>query len=120
LFFQKFFYGNRYDLLLADAAKADLHFEELARQFAFGEALPRPADLKILKTENRLGTFQDVPFYDWIEVMGRDGRPYRFNYIGCQDLSKGLKPVAKGCIVIPPGIIYQVDQPVNNSLPDSN
>jgi len=115
LFFQIIFYKGDYQAMLADANKAHeiLHNRQEAIIKKVGG--PRPDMLKILKTdENHIGTFQDEKFYEWIEAMGKDGKSYRFIYWGTMDLTHGQKRlIPDDCLMIPPGIIYQVAPEIN-------
>src|SRR5271168_589860 len=117
LFFQIAFYKGDYAAMLADANKAQEYLHNRQDMIIKKVGGQRPEMLKIIKTdEAHIGTFQDEKFYDWIEVMGKDGRSYRFNYFGCMDLTHGQKrPVPDDCLMIPPGIIYQVAPEINTA-----
>jgi hypothetical protein len=71
--------------------------------------------LKIINTPDKpLGRFMDAEFYEWVDVAGQDSIVHRFLFSGTVDMSKGLpQKIADGCILLPPGILYQVDTPIN-------
>ena len=72
--------------------------------------------LKIVNTpEKILGRFMDAEFYEWIDVAGEDKIVHRFSFTGTIDMSRGVpQKLEDGCILLPPGILYQVDTPINN------
>ncbi len=111
LLFQLIFYKGDYTQMAKDADDAMAIFKG---QVSSAPKVIAPKVIKILKTDEKmLGTFQDVPFYDWIEILGKDGHAHRFNYFGAMDLTHGMKPIPEDCILIPPGLIYQVAPVIN-------
>jgi hypothetical protein len=119
VFFQLVFYKGDYTAMLTDAHKAQeiLNRRQDVIINRVGGPMPPAELLKIIKTDEKpIGTFNDAPFYEWIEVMGKDGRSYRFNYHGT-DASRTPKkrPVPADCILVPPGILYQVAPEINTT-----
>jgi len=116
IFFQLVFYRGDYAALLADANKAQ---EILNRRSdviikRVGGSIPTA---EIIKTDEKsIGSFDGTAFYEWVELLGKDGKNYRFNYYGT-DASRAPKrrPIPEDCIYIAPGILYQVAPEINTS-----
>jgi len=61
--------------------------------------------------EKHIANYMDAKIYDWLDMVGQDGIKRRFNYHSVATKPEhhhGILP--EGCIIIQPGIIYQVDE----------
>lgn len=108
---QLFFYGFNSEELQRDAAEAVKFYNERA---GTDEVVNKLA-LKIVgQPEKPAGRYMDAEFYEWIDVEDALGGIHRFSFFGTMDISRGIsQKIPDNCILLPPGILYQVDQPVN-------
>lgn len=67
--------------------------------------------------EVQLGKFMDVPFYEWLDITGADKIKKRFFFSGTMDISNGISfAVPPGNILFPPGILYEIEKPINTPV----
>lgn len=60
--------------------------------------------------EKHIGSFMDAKIFEWLDFMGRDGVTRRFKYHSvAQTAAQRAGILPEGCIIINPGIIYQID-----------
>lgn len=79
------------------------------------EVPTREIKFKILGTSEPLGKFMDATFYDWIEAEDENGVKHKLNFTGTLDISNGINvALPDGSVLLPPGLLYQVEELVNN------
>lgn len=113
-FWQHFYYDGDYAQIIKEA-------DDMVAQRSQPDApllSAPPGNQVMLKIttvpENIMGYFMETPFYEWIEVLGSDGGNVRMNFFGTMDLKNGIThAIPQGCILLPPGILYQVEPAVN-------
>lgn len=104
------FYKGNHTQMHADATIAKAYF----RSKISGVNVEPIATTTIVNLpEKTLATFKDVAFYEWMDVIDQNGNNVRLKYYGCIEIGKSNIP--PGCIMIEPGILYQVDTAVNKA-----
>lgn len=109
-------YGNDIEEMVEDA--------EHAVNFINGKTYEEPEEITVDKVQLTIvdtpdqifGRYMDHEFYEWLDVKGVDDKIVRFNFKSTMDVSRGIsQEIPAGCILLPPGLLYQVDEPVNTS-----
>jgi len=59
--------------------------------------------------EKPLGKFMDANIYEWLHFVGGDGVVRRFTYHSVAQTPAQRINLPEGCIIVPPGIIYKMD-----------
>jgi hypothetical protein len=109
---QLIFYGMDFQTMMKDAAVASQVLSRRAN--APIPPVAHQVQLKIVAYSEPFGKYKDCPMYDWLDVLGADGKTHRFSYLSTMDIEGGQTfQIPDGCILLPPGILYQVDTPVN-------
>ena len=98
--------------ILADTANAAVFYQNAAHQ---ANSIASQFELTVVNTpEKPIGTYQDHPIFEWIDLQGADEQLHRFSFVGTMDIARGItQPIPNGCILLPPGLVYQVDQTIN-------
>lgn len=108
---QLVFYGTDFQTMMKDAQAAA---QILSRKEAPSSSVANQVSLKITAHSEPFGKYKDCPMYDWLDVIGADEKTHRFSYHSTMDIEAGQTfQIPDGCILLPPGIMYQVDTPVN-------
>lgn len=105
-YFQWKNYRGHYAEMVDDATYAS---DLITKSVEQDESPLQQLSITIMNTpEKTAGRYMDVDFYDWLDVKGIDGNPVRVTFNGTISLENGDIP-PQGSIVIPPGLIYQVE-----------
>ena len=107
-YFQYKNYHGHYTEMVDDAAYASKLIEQSVTEDN-NESQLQQLSITIMGTPDKpIGKYKDVEFFEWLAVKGEDGRPVKLTFTGTMSLEDGEIP-PKGSVVIPPGLIYQVE-----------
>lgn len=108
LFFQFKIYGHDAPQLAEDARVLLEANNQVERRG------PIPFMLKITNHSAPCGKFMDAIIHEWIEIQGEDGEMQRLVFAGTMNLSNGVpQQIPDNCLLIPPGLLYQVEASIN-------
>ena len=109
---QFIYYRFDVDELLADAMYAQHVIEKSGET----KSPMREIAFKIIGTPDKhVGTFMGEQFFEWLDVEHDDGQLARLVFKGTADISQGYPELETGLVILPPGLIYQVDTSINSS-----
>lgn len=94
------FYGDDIHNFLKDSDLAEEYYSKPT------ESVTKSFELIIMeKPDVSVGTFKEVPIYEWIDVKDINGNPVRFHFEGViNDLDSVV--MKTGQLIIPPGLLY--------------
>lgn len=112
-FWSHFYYNGDTNQIIKEADAMSDYYDQKSKTL-----LDQPGEMMMLKItdvpKDPLGFFMDAPFYEWIEVLAADGKNLKMNFFGTMDLKSGAThAIPDGCVLLPPGILYQVEPAVN-------
>jgi hypothetical protein len=104
-------YAGKFNEMIEDAAYAsDLISKAAASEEDAGPHLQQLSITIMGTPEKTTGRYMDTDFYEWLSVKGSDDKLVKIVFAGTISLEKGEIP-PPGSIVLPPGLIYQVEAP---------
>ena len=108
-YFQRKHYAGNFEEMVKDAEEAS----EIIKNYDPSEESTEDQIAQVSMTivevpEKTYGRYMDVDFYEWLKVKGVDGNPVKVTFTGTISLEKGEIPPPNH-IVIPPGLVYQVE-----------
>jgi hypothetical protein len=108
-YFQHKNYHGHYAEMVSDAAYASSLIEKSVEEDMSEGPQLQQLSVTIMGTpEKTTGKYMGVDFYEWLAVKGDDGKPVKIVFAGTISLENGDIP-PPGSIVLPPGLIYQVE-----------
>lgn len=114
---QRLYYGDNIQELVDDANYASKIFDENPKQMESQQSIAEIIELTIVNTpDKKFGKFMDCEFYEWLDFKGHDNKIVRGYFKSTIDISNGISQhIPEGCILLAPGLLYQVDEPINTS-----
>jgi uncharacterized membrane protein len=101
-------YGSDVDKMVADAEFASGVLGQVTEEETEG---PQTVELQLTivdTPEKPYGKYMDTDFFEWLDIRGITEKVERCTYVGIADI-KNIKAIPPGQIVLPPGLIYQVE-----------
>jgi hypothetical protein len=116
-YYMEKYYGNDLQSYIKDANDAAIYF---ANKFG-GSAYDVPVQSDneamfeiVALPEKPSAVWMGVPINDWMDMECEDGVVRRFNFHGTVNGEEGSSvAIPDDCILIPPGLLYQVDVTIN-------
>lgn len=100
-------YGSDVDKMVEDAEFASGVLGQVTDEKESPEILE--LQLTIVDTpEKPYGKYMDMEFFEWLDIKGITEKVERCTYVGIAD-TKNMKAIPPGQIILPPGLIYQVE-----------